>query len=107
MDNNVFHFLDLKFAIYELCQFNTSVYIKSTDKGLYKNYNSYITDTYKKSIATTLVFMAIKYLSSWISFTSEINRIKQVLVNNGFPLLIVDSIVFNDLRTNTRLSMMI
>ena len=44
MDNNVFHFLDLKFALDELGQFNTSVYIKPTDKGLYKNFNSYIPD---------------------------------------------------------------
>ena len=79
--------------IYELGQFNTSVYIKPTDKGLCRNYNSYIPDTYKKSIAQTLVFRAIKYSSRLISLNSEINRIKQVLVNNGFPLLIVDSII--------------
>ena len=93
MDNNDFHILDLKFVIDELGQFNTSVYIKPTDKGLYTNFNSYIPDTYKKSIAKTLVFRAIKYSSSWISFSSEINRIKQVLVNNGFSLLIVGSII--------------
>ena len=84
MDNNVFYFLDLKFVIYKLCQFNSSVYIKPTDKGLYKIFNSYIPDTYKISIAKTLVFMAIKYSSSWISFNSEINKIKQAFVNNRF-----------------------
>ena len=42
MDNNVFHFFDLKFVIDELGQFNTSVYIKLTDKGLHTNNNSYI-----------------------------------------------------------------
>ena len=75
----------------ELGQFNTSVYIKPTDKGLYTNYNSYISDTYKKSIAQTLVFRAIKYSSRLISFNSETNGIKQVPVKNSFPLLIVDS----------------
>ena len=34
MDNDVFHFLHLKFVIDELIQFNTTVYIKPTDKGL-------------------------------------------------------------------------
>ena len=51
MHNNVFHSLNLKFVINALGQFNTSVYIKPTDKGLYRNYNSYISDTYKKTIA--------------------------------------------------------
>ena len=73
MDNNVFHFLDLKFVINKLGQFNTSVYIKPTDTGLYKNYNSYIPDTHKKTITKTLVFRPIKYSCSWISFNSEIN----------------------------------
>ena len=50
MDNNVIHFLDLKFVIDEFGQFNTSVYIKPTDKGLYTNYNSYIPDTYKNQL---------------------------------------------------------
>ena len=64
MDNKIFNFLDLKFVIDELGQFNTSIYIKPTDKGLYTNYNSYIPDTYTKSIAENLVFKANKYLSS-------------------------------------------
>ena len=33
MDNNVFHFIDLKFVIDELGHFKTSVYIKPTDIG--------------------------------------------------------------------------
>ena len=44
------------------------------------------------------MFRAIKYSSSWISFNSDINRITQVLVNNGFPLLIVDSIIQRSLH---------
>ena len=97
MDNNVFHFLDLKFVIDKLGQFNTSVYIKPTDKGLYRNYIFYIPDTQKIN-CKNLVFRAIKYSSSWISFNSEINRIKQVLVNNGFTLLIMDSIIQRSLH---------
>ena len=93
MENNVFHFLDVKLVIDESDHFDTSVYIKPTDKGLYTNYLSYIPDSYKKSIIKTLEFLAIKYSSTWHSVNSEIERIRQILVNNGFPLYIIDKII--------------
>ena len=93
MRNNVFYFLDAKLVIDESGHFDTSVYIKPADKGLYTNYLSYIPDSYKKSIIKTLVFRAIKYSSTWHSVNSEIERIPQILVNNGFPLYILDKII--------------
>ena len=51
MNNNVFHFLDFKFVIDELGRFNTSVYIRPTDKGLYTNYNSYIYPSHIQKIS--------------------------------------------------------
>ena len=83
------------FTIDDMGNITTSVYIKPTDKGVYTNYLSHICQThnYKKSIIKTLVIRAIKYSLNWLTFNSEIDRIKQVLVNNNFPLYLIDTIV--------------
>ena len=38
-------------------------------------------------------YIAIKYYSNWKLFDFEIQRIRQVIVDNDYPLYIVDSIV--------------
>ena len=87
MTDNTFHFLDVKLTIDDMGNITTSVYTKPTDKGVYINYLSHMPDTYKKSIIKTLVIRAIKCSSNWLTFNSEIDRIKQVLVNNNFPCI--------------------
>ena len=87
------HFLDISFKIADDGSCHTSVYIKPTDNGIYSNFNSYTLDRYKRSVVKTLVHRAIKYSSSWKAFDSEIKRIRQTLVNNDYPLYIVDSII--------------
>ena len=93
MTDNTFHSSDVKLTIDDMGNITTSVYIKPNDKGVHTNYLSHMPDTYKKSIIKTLMISAIKYSSNWLTFNSEFDRIKQVLVNNNFPLYLIDTLV--------------
>jgi len=95
MSGDLFHFLDIELQLMNNGKFNTSVYIKPTDKGLYANYNSYIPETYKKSVVKTLIYRAYRYCSTWDLFIAEANRIKQTLVNNNYPQWYIDKIILN------------
>ena len=46
--------------------------------------------SYKISLVKTLVYRAYRLCSTWDNFHAEIARIKQNLVNNSFPLSVID-----------------
>ena len=98
MASEKFHFLDINMEKRADGRLDTSVYIKPTDCGLYVNFNSLIPEHYKFSVVKTLVNRAIKYSSTHITLISELNRIKQIMVNNDFPLYKIDQIIKNKLE---------
>ena len=65
MVDSKFNFLDVKITLRADGRFDTSVYIKPTDKGCYANFNSHTPLQYKRSVINCLVNHAIKYSSSW------------------------------------------
>ena len=93
MEGDTFHFLDVSLKQLPDGGFDTSVYVKPTDKGLYTNYGSHIPDQYKRSVISSLVNRALKICSSPQSRASEIKRITQLLVNNGYPQFLIDKII--------------
>ena len=96
--NNSFHFLDVQFTITENI-IETSVYIKPTDRGMYSNFFfSHTLESYKISLIKTLVNRALKVSSSWISFDSEIQRLRRLFVDNGYPLFLIDKTINNMLN---------
>ena len=82
-------FLDvlLKRTTNKIC---TSVYIKPTNPGECLNYESVCPDRYKDGVINSLLHRSYKLCNSWDSFHDEIFRIKQLLVNNNFPMNIID-----------------
>ena len=54
-NDNSFSFLDIKITRHNQ-QFNTSVYRKPTFSGVFMHYESYVDQTYKKSLIDTLPF---------------------------------------------------
>ena len=97
MVGNSFHFLDVQLTLTNQRTLATSVYIKPTDNGLYSNFNSHTPMAYKKSVVKSLVNRAMKYTSSWDAYNSEINRIQQLLSNNGYPQPLVERIIAQSL----------
>ena len=93
MCNDTFNFLDVMLNQRADGSFDTSVYVKPTDKGLYANYSSHIPAQYKNSVISSLVNRAIKVCSTPENRTAELNRITQILVNNGYPQSLIDRTV--------------
>ena len=91
-EGNSFHFLDVSLIFSQNEKNHTTTFIKPTDKGLYTNFNSHTNLSYKKSVVKTLKRITIKYFSTWELFDAEQKRIKQILMNNDYPLLILDDI---------------
>ena len=69
----------------------TSVHIKSTYNGECMNYLSLAPEQYKSGVIKTFLHRAYKISHDWIAFNAEINRIKQVLVNNNYPQNLVEN----------------
>ena len=65
---------------------------------MYSNFFSHTLESYKISIIKTLVNRALKVSSSWISFDSEIQRLRRVFVDNGYPLFLIDKTINNMLN---------
>ena len=66
--------------------YNTSVFVKPTNSGECLSYDSLCPDRYKSGLIKCLLFRAFKICSSWLSFHAEVERIKQLLTNNNFPM---------------------
>ena len=64
-------------------RYMTSVYTKSTNLGLCMNGKSECPDRYRKSVISAYVRRAVTHCSSWTSVHQELQRVSQVLVNNG------------------------
>ena len=71
-------------------KFSTSVYIKPTHSNDCLNYNGVCPDRYKISTINTLINRAYRVCSDWHTFHSEIERIKQLLTDNNFPMAVID-----------------
>ena len=93
MEGSVFNFLDLSLRVEEDGTFNTSIFIKPTDKGVYANFHSHIPLEYKKSVVRSLVIRAIKFSSTWKACSDELKRITQIMANNAFPQALVEKII--------------
>ena len=104
MTGDVFNFLDVSLKLRPDGGFDTSVFIKPTDKGLYCNYSSHVPTQYKNSVISSLVTRAIKVSSTPENRNSELNRITQVLVNNGYPQHIIDKIIKAKLNAEPSIS---
>ena len=62
-DSNNFSFLDVKITL-QIKGFVTSIFRKATFSGVFNNYDSFISDTYKLGLVRTLLFRFFKICSS-------------------------------------------
>ena len=83
--------------------FQTSVFKKLTNTGDLLNYVSECPDRYKTGVINTMSLRADKISSSFEIFSSELERIRQVFVNNNYPMKVIEECInnfFNKLNTN-------
>ena len=64
--------------------FSTTVYTKESNKGLCLNGNSECPHRYLRSTINAYIRRALSHCSSWKNLHAELERLTQVLVNNGY-----------------------
>ncbi|KAF0294015.1 hypothetical protein FJT64_000782 [Amphibalanus amphitrite] len=86
--------------------FTTSVYRKPTDNERCLNGGSECPQRYKDGVVRAYVHRALRHCSSWPLVHQELQRIKQVLVNNDYDLTTIDqqiqSIVNNHINKGSQ-----
>ena len=77
----------------------TSVCVKPTNSGEVLNDKSECSEKYKKGVITNLLHRGYKTSSNIEIFNQEINRMKQLLANNNYPMKLVDNCVNSFLQS--------
>ncbi|XP_076043759.1 uncharacterized protein LOC143026862 [Oratosquilla oratoria] len=73
--------------------FNTKVYTKDTNIGRCLNARGECPAAYKRSAATAYVNRTLTHCSSWRETYRELDRIRQLLTNNGFPDQMIEGVI--------------
>ena len=69
---------------------STTVYCKATNSNECLNFSSLCPVRYKTAVIRSFVSRAHAVCSSWESFHSEVQRIRNLLVNNNCPIKLID-----------------
>ena len=97
--DNTLPFLDVN-IFRDASKFSTSVHRKMTFSGVYTHFRSFMLDTYKRGLVSTLLYRSYMINSSYISLHDEIEKLKIIFSKNGYPTKFVDrciSVFFNKL----------
>ena len=87
--NNTFSFLDINITR-QNNQLKTSVYRKPTFSGVFTHYESYIDQSYKKSLIFTLLFRCYSLCSDYTLFHLEVEKLREILKKNSYPSSIIE-----------------
>ena len=87
--NNTFSFLDINITR-QNNQFKTSVYRKSTFSGVFTHYESYVDQSYKKSLIFTLLFRCYSLCSDYTLFHLEVEKLREIFKKNSYPSSIIE-----------------
>ena len=88
-NENSISFLDIK-IIRGNNKFMSSVYRKPTFSGVFTNFGSFIPKSYKYNLLFTLLHKVFKLCSNFERFHQEIDKLKTIFENNGYPKSFVD-----------------
>ena len=78
-------FLDVKITRQNK-RFVTLIFRKAIFSGLFTNYDSFISDTYKIGLVHTLLFLFFKLCSSMENFHIEVELLKSIFKCNNYPV---------------------
>ena len=70
---------------------DVSTRIKPTDKGLFYNFNSFVSVSFKNNLMSTLIFRVFSIASSYIIFNENLQTLKTKFFKNGFPSFSFDA----------------
>ena len=90
--NNSMAFLDVLVTRTD-SSFVTNLYRKATFSGVFTNFFSFISIQFKASLISTLLFRCFHLTSSNELFHKEVERLREILANNSYPLEFIDQCI--------------
>ena len=90
--NKCLPYLDLLIEQTET-QFKTKVYVKETNVGRCMNARGECPDSYKRSVIAAYVRRALTHCSTWDDVHQELERVRQMLTNNGYEDRMIEEVV--------------
>ena len=87
--NGELSFLDVEISRQQ-GKFVTTVYRKPTFSGVYTHFDSFWLKDYKVGTRYTLAYRSFKICSNCTRFHEELNFLKHVFLENGYPLSFID-----------------
>ena len=90
--SNNFSFLDDKIT-QQNKQFLTSIFRKATFSGVFTNYDSFISDTYKIDLVHVLLFQFLKMCSSMENVHIEVELLRSIFKCNNYHVNIIDQCI--------------
>ena len=66
---------------------------KKTFSGVYTNFKSFISETYKIGLIKSLLFWCFSLCSDFIKFHYEIDKLKSILYKNSYPRDLIDKCI--------------
>ena len=82
----IFHFRQNKRLV-------TSIFCKATFSGVFTNYDSFISDTYKIGLVHTLLFRFFKICASMENFHIKVQLLRSIFKCNNYPINIMDQCI--------------
>ena len=74
-------------------QFTTSVYVKATNTGRCLNARGECPEAFKKSVVSAYINRAFSHCTSWRAVNQELDRVRQLLTNNGYEDQIIENAI--------------
>ena len=91
-NNNILAFLDVN-VYRDANKFSSTVHRKDTFSGVYSNFRSFMPETYKRGLVSTLLYRAYMISSSFQSLHKEVENLKKIFSKNAYPTKFVDKCV--------------
>lgn len=76
----------------------TKVFRKTTFTGLFTNFFSFTSYSYKTGLIATLVHRAYMINNTWSGFHEELAKLKGILLKNSYPTTLIDNIIKNTIN---------
>ena len=90
--DNQLSFLDINIKR-DTNNFSTSLHRKTTFSGVYTNFDSFISSSYKEGLLLTLLHRAYVISSNYHILHEEICKLKDIWLKNAYPIFLIDKCI--------------
>ena len=96
-NNNCIPFLDVN-VFRDATKFSSTIHRKQTFSGVYTNFRSFMPETYKRGLVSTLLYRAYMVSSSYLGLHEEIEKLKKIFSKNGYRMKFIDRCIYKFLN---------